>query len=151
MAASMTEYAHLWKLVTTGGLDLDTSQIRVRLVTSGYTFNAAHTLWDNDADNATDPSHNEATDGDGYTTGGIQLINPVVTPTTITYDNVTWTSLTKTFRAAIAVGIGTFGGVVNPVLFYLLFDTTPADVISTGSNYSILWNTTDGVFYKPSV
>jgi hypothetical protein len=150
MASSITAYTHLWKLVTTGGLDLDTSEIRIRLVTSGYTFNAAHTLWDNSADNATDPSFNEVASGAGYTTGGIQLVSPVVTDTTIDYADVTWTALTKTFRAAIAVAIGTFGGVVNPVLFYLLFDTTPADVISTGSNYSILWNSTDGVFYKPS-
>jgi len=150
MASSITAYTHLWKLVATGGLDLDTSEIRVRLVTSSYTFSAAHTLWDNGANDATDPSYNEVATDDGYTTGGIQLANPVVTTSNVDYDDLTWTALTKTFRAAIGVGIGTFGGVVNPVLFYILLDTTPADIVSNGSNYSIIWNATDKLFYKPT-
>jgi len=151
MASSITAYTHLWKLVTTGGLDLDTSEIRIRLVTSGYTFSAAHTLWDNGANDATDPSYNEHAATGNYATGGIQLANPVVTATTIGYDDVTWTALTATFRAAIAVGVGTFGGVTNPVLWYLLFNTTPADIVSTGSNFSILWNATNKLFYQPAV
>jgi hypothetical protein len=150
MATTITAYTHLWKLVTTGGLDLDTSEIRIRLVTSSYTFSAAHTLWDNSANDATDPSYNEVANGDGYTTGGIQLANPVVTTGNIDYDDVVWTALTKTFRAAIGVGIGTFGGVVNPVLFYILLDSTPADIVSTGSNYTIVWNSTDKLFYQPA-
>ena len=150
MASSITAYDHLWKLVTTGGLDLDTSEIRVRLVTSAYTFSAAHTLWDNSADDATDPSFNEVATGDGYTTGGIQLANPVVTNSTIDYDDLVWTALTKTFRHGIAVGIGTFGGVVNPVLFRILFDTAPADIVSTGSNFSIQWNAINKLFYRPA-
>ena len=151
MASSITAYDHLWKLLLTGGLDLDTSEIRVRLVTSGYTFNAAHTLWDNSANDSTDPSHNEVSNGDGYATGGIQLTGASVTNSVIDYSDVTWTGLTKTFRAAIGVGVGTFGGVVNPVMFYILLDTTPADIVSTGSDYSILWNATDGLFYRPVI
>jgi hypothetical protein len=151
MASSITAYSHLWKLVTTGGLDLDTSEIRIRLVDSNYVFATGHTLWDNGANDATDPSHNELTTGSGYTAGGIQLVNPVVTNTTIDYDDVTWTALDRTFRAAIAVAVGSFGGVSNPVLFYLLFDTTPADIVSTGSNFSILWNATNKLFYQPVV
>jgi len=150
MASSITAYDHLWKLLLTGGLDLDTSEIRIRLVTSGYTFSAAHTLWDNGANNATDPSYSEASNGSGYTTGGIALASPIVTNSVITYNDITWASLTKTFRAAVGVGIGTFGGVVNPLLFYLLPDSTPNDVVSNGSDYSILWNDTDGLFYRPA-
>lgn len=151
MASTITPYDHFWKLVTTGGLDLDTAEIRIRLVTSSYTFSAAHTQWDNGANDATDPSHNEVSNGNGYTTGGNQLANPVVTNSKIDYDDVTWTALTKTFRAAIAVAIGTFGGVTNPVLFYFLPDSTPDDIVSTGSNYSILWNSVDGLFYRPEI
>ena len=150
MASSITAYTHLWKLVTTGGLDLDTDEIRVRLVTSSYTFSAAHTLWDNGANDATDPSHNESSNGDGYTTGGIELTVASATTSKVDYEDITWASLTKTFRGAIGVAIGTFGGVENPVLFYLLPDTTPADIVSNGSDYSILWNATDGLFYKPA-
>jgi hypothetical protein len=35
-------------------------------------------------------------------------------------------------------------------LAYLLPDSTPADIVSNGSDYSILWNATDGVFYRPA-
>lgn len=149
MAITITAYDHLWKLITTGGLDLDTSTIAIRLVTNSYTFNAAHTQWDNGADNATDPSFNELPTATGYTAGGINLANPVVTNSTIDFNDVTWTSLTATFRHAIAVGVGTFGGVTNPVLFDINLDTT-GDIVSSGSNYSILWNNTDKLFYRPA-
>ncbi len=148
MASSITAYDHLWKLVTTGGLDLDTSTIQVRLVTSGYTFSSAHTQWDNGANDATDPSYNEIASGSGYTTGGITLSSPVVTNTTIAYANLTWTSMTATFRQAIAVAVGTFGGVVNPVLIRILLDTTPADISITSSTYEIIWNSVDKLFYQ---
>jgi len=149
MAITITAYDHLWKLVATGGLDLDTSQIDLRLVTNSYTFSAAHTLWDNGEDDATDPSYNELPTATGYTAGGKTLANPVVTNSTIDFDDVVWTSLTATFRHAIAVGVGTFGGVVNPVLFDINLDTT-GDIISTAANYSIIWNATDKVIYRPA-
>lgn len=148
MASTITAYDHFWKLVTTGGLDLDASPIWVRLVTSGYVFNAAHTLWDNTLTDNTNPKHHEASAGAGYTTGGIQLASPVVTNANIKYNNLTWNSLTKTFRFGIGVAVGTYGGVVNPLLFCFLPDSTPADTISTGSNYTIQWNSTDGLFYR---
>jgi len=151
MASSITAYDHLWKLLLTGGLDMDTSEIRIRLVTSGYTFSAAHTQWDNGANDATDPSYSEVSTGDGYTTGGIQLTGSVVTNSVIDFSDITWTGLTKTFRAAVGVGVGTFGGVVNPVLFYILLDTAPADIVSTGSDYSLQWNATDGLVYRPAI
>ena len=150
MASSITAYTHLWALVTTGGLDLDTDEIRVRLVTSGYTFSAAHTAWDNGANDATDPSFSEASNGAGYTTGGIELAVASATASKVDYDDITWSALTKTFRAAIGVAIGTFGGVVNPVLFYYLPDSTPADIVSSGSDWSIQWDATNGLFYKPA-
>lgn len=150
MASSITAYDHLWKLVTTGGLDLDTAEIRIRLVTSSYTFSAAHTQWDNGANDATDPSYNEVANGSGYTTGGVQLASPSADNDSIDFADVTWTALTKTFRGAVAVAIGTFGGVTNPVLFYALPDSTPADIVSSGSNYSLIWNATDGLFYRPA-
>jgi hypothetical protein len=87
--------------------------------------------------------------GSGYTTGGATLANPVVTATTIDYDDVVWTSLTKTFRYAVCYKSGSGGGLTNPLLFYILLDTTPADIVSSGSNYTIQWNSTNKVLYKP--
>lgn len=150
MAATITAYDHLWRLTKVGGLNLETAELRLRMVTSSYTFDVSHTQWDNGAGDSTDPSANEAANGDGYTTGGKQLVHAQTTNAAIDFEDVTWTSLTKTFRALICVAIGTFDGVVDPVLFYLLPDSTPADIVSSGSNYTVVWNATNGVFYRPA-
>ena len=143
MAASITAYDHLWKLLNTGGIDLDTDPLKVALVTSSYTPSAAHTQW-------ADVSANEATTGAGYTTGGVTLASPAVTNSNIDYADVTWASLTKTFRYAVCYKSGSGGGLTDPLLFYILLDTTPADVVSSGSNYTIQWNATDKLFYRPA-
>ena len=141
MATTITAYDHLWKLLTTGGIDLDTDTINVALVTSSYTPSTAHDEW-------ADVSANEVATGSGYTTGGVALASPVVTNSNIDYDDVVWTSLTKTFRYAVIYKVGSGGGLTNPLIAYLLLDTTPADVVSSGSNYTIQWNSTNKLFYR---
>lgn len=143
MAASITAYDGLWKLLLTGGIDLDTDTLKVALVTSAYTPSAAHTIW-------ADVSANEVATGSGYTTGGIALTTPVVAASNIDYDDLVWTALTKTFRYAVCYKSGSGGGLTNPLLWYALLDTTPADVVSSGSNYTIQWNATDKLFYRPA-
>lgn len=143
MAASITAYDHLWILIATGGIDLDTDTLKVALVTSSYTPSAAHTIW-------ADVSANEVATGSGYTTGGIALTTPVVAASNIDYDDLVWTALTKTFRYAVCYKSGSGGGLTNPLLWYALLDTTPADVVSSGSNYTIQWNATDKLFYRPA-
>ncbi len=143
MAASITAYDHLWKLIATGGIDLDTDTLKVALVTSSYTPSAAHTVW-------ADVSANEVATGAGYTTGGITLATPVATNSNIDYDDLVWTALTKTFRYAVCYKSGSGGGLTNPLLWYALLDTKPADVVSSGSNYTIQWNATDKLFYRPA-
>jgi len=143
MATTITAYDHLWKLLATGGIDLDTDTLKVALVTSSYTPNTAHDEW-------ADVSANEVATGSGYTTGGITLASPVATNNNIDYADVTWTALTKTFRYAVLYKSGSGGGLTNPLICYLLLDSTPADVVSTGSNYSIQWNATDKLFYRPA-
>lgn len=148
MASSITWYAHSWKLITTGLVDLDTDTLKLALVTSSYTPSTAHTVFDNGADNATDPSYNEVASGNGYTTGGATIATPVVTNDNIDYDDAVWTALTKTFRYAVCYMDGTAGALTDPLLFYILLDTTPADIVSSGSNYTIQWNATNKLFYK---
>jgi len=143
MATTTTAYDHLWKLLSTGGIDLDTDTLKVALVTSSYTPNTAHDEW-------ADVSANEVATGNGYTTGGATLSNPVVTNNNIDYDDVVWTALTKNFRYAVIYKSGSGGGLTNPLICYLLLDSSPADVVSTGSNYSIQWNATDKLFYRPA-
>lgn len=143
MAASITAYDNLWKLLLTGGIDLDTDTLKLALVTSSYTPSTAHDKW-------ADVSTYEVATDDGYTTGGETLASPVVTATTIDYADVTWTSLSKTFRYAVCYKSGSGGGLTNPLLFYILLDTTPADVVSTASDYTIIWNATNKLFYQPA-
>lgn len=142
MASTITAYDTLWKLLLTGAVDLDTDTLKLALVTSSYTPNIAHDKW-------ADVSANEVATGSGYTTGGIALANPVTTNSTVDYDDIVWTSLTKTFRYAVCYKSGSGGGLTNPLLFYILLDSTPADIVSTGSNYTIQWNSTNKLFYRP--
>lgn len=142
MAATITGYDHLWKLITTGAVDLDTDTLKLALVTSSYTPSGAHDEW-------ADVSANEVSTGSGYTTGGETITTPVATNTTIDYDDVTWTALTKTFRYAVCYKLGSGGGLTNPLLFYILLDSTPADIVSAGSNYTVQWHSTNKLFYKP--
>lgn len=142
MAASITAYNKLWRLLMTGGVDLDTDTLKLALVTSSYTPSGAHTQW-------SDASSYEVSSGNGYTSGGLTLANPVGADATIAYDNAVWTSLTKTFRYAVCYKSGSGGGYTNPLLFYILLDTTPNDIVCSGSNYTIAWNSTNKLFYKP--
>ncbi len=143
MASTITAYDKLWRLLATGGVDLDTDTLKLALVTSSYTPSTAHDEW-------ADVSANEVSTGSGYATGGETLANPVATNDNIDYDDVTWTALTKTFRYAVCYKSGSGGGLTNPLLFYILLDSTPADIVSSGSNYTVQWNATDKLFYKPA-
>ncbi len=142
MAVTATDYDHLWKLLLTGAIDLDTDTLKIALVTSSYTPSGAHDEW-------SDVSTNEVSSGSGYTTGGITLTGATTTNSTIDYDDPEWTALTKTFRYAVIYKSGSGGGLTNPLIAYLLLDSTPADIVSTGSNYKIEFNSTDKLFYKP--
>lgn len=143
MATTITAYDHLWKLLLTGAIDLDTDTLKIALVTSSYTPNTAHDEW-------ADVSANEVASGAGYTTGGITLATPASTNSTIGYADPEWTALTKTFRYAVIYKSGSGGGLTNPLIAYLLLDSTPADIVNTGSNYKIQWHSTDKLFYRPA-
>lgn len=143
MATTITAYDALWQLTATGGIDWDTDTIKIALVTSSYTPNVNDEEW-------ADVSTYEVASGSGYTTGGETLSSVAATRSNIGYSNVTWTSLTKTFRYAVCYKSGSGGGLTNPLLFYILLDSTPADIVSSGSNYTIVWNSTDKVLYRPA-
>ena len=42
MASTITAYDKLWRLLATGGIDLDTDTLKLALVTSSYTPDTAH-------------------------------------------------------------------------------------------------------------
>lgn len=133
MATTFTKYTHLPKLLSTGGIDIDTDTIKCALVTSSYTPSAAHDEW-------ADVSANEVATGDGYTTGGVTLTGVTVTNTAIDCDDPAWTALTKTFRYAVFYKSGSGGGLTNPLIGWALMNDAPADIEVVSSNYSLIVN-----------
>jgi hypothetical protein len=153
MASSITFYNKFKKYILDGTIDVAHDTIKVMLVTSAYTFDATDDIL---ADIIISPSPEVtavASPDNGYTTGGEALTGQAVTftdsPSQSKFDanDVTWTALTATFRGAVIYASGTLGddNVVDPLIAYILFDTTPADVVVNGINYTIQWSA-NGIF-----
>ena len=136
MATTISKYNTATKMIM-GGIDLDTSTLKLALVTSTYVFNATHETW-------AEASSNEVATGNGYTTGGSALTSPTLVQAAgvCTFDaaDVTFAALTKTFRGGVVYAEGTFETVINPVLFYILFDSTPADRVIEAIDFVVKWN-----------
>ena len=140
MAQTMDVYYDFWRLLAAGAIDLLNDTFKLALVTSSYTL-------DLDGDEVwADVSANEVASGDGYTTGGAALASKTVTRSTYltTWDaaDVTWTTLTKTFRGGVIYKVATvtdpWGGadIVNPLVAYILFDDSPADTVVAGVDWT---------------
>lgn len=136
MATTIQKFNGATKMIL-GGIDLDTTTLKLALVTSSYTLDLTDAAW-------SDISGSEVATGDGYTTGGETLGTPTLTTSgavcTFDAEDVTWTSLTKTFRAGVVYASGTFETILNPVLFYILFDDTPADRVINNINFIVQWH-----------
>ena len=134
MSTTITGYASYKQYVHDGTINLNsTGKIMLALVKSTYTFSAAHTIW-------ADVSDEEVATGDGYTTGGEALGSLSVNSTRFDSADVTWTSLTKTFRCGVLYLNDTVNTIVKPVIAYILFDDTPADISITGGDFTVQWN-----------
>jgi hypothetical protein len=138
MAITITPYTQSLKILCGAG-DWLTSDVRLALVASGYTFSAAHTLFDNGADDATDPSFSDLTTGGGYTAGGAALTTSIAN-NKLDASPVTFTALDKTFRQGIIYINATVDTIAKPLLFRILFDDTPADITIPGVDFAVNWN-----------
>jgi len=137
MATTFSKYTSYNQYVHDGTINLNsTGNIKFALVTSSYVFSAAHTLFDNGADDATDPSYNEVATGDGYTTGGAALASLSVNSTRFDSASPAWTGLTKVFRAGVLYLDDTVNTIAKPLIGYVLFDATPADITMTGGDFT---------------
>jgi hypothetical protein len=123
--------------------DLVGANLRLALVTNAYTPNitaTGHSLW-------SEVSGNEIANGNGYTTGGFALTGAVAATAgndgfKLSSGNAGWTAgpgSIPLFRYAVMYYLGTIWGLVNPVIGYVLCDTTPADIPATtvGNNLAI--------------
>lgn len=141
MATTITKYTSYNQYVHDGTINLNsTGKIMLALVTSSYTPSAAHTIWDPGTDDAADPSYNEAASGDGYTTGGVALGSLSVNSTRFDSADAAWEALTKVFRYGVLYLNDTVGGIVKPLIAYILFDSTPADINMAGGTFTVQWN-----------
>jgi len=87
---------------------------------------------------------NEVANAFGYTTGGVALTGVTYTNAagveTFTGGNGLWTAAggAITARFAVVYKVGTFGGLVNPIICVCLLDTTPADVsVADGQQFQV--------------
>ena len=135
MATTITGYNQLSHIIANH--DMDALDLRLALVTSAYTFAATHTLW-------SDASGSEVATGAGYTTGGATIAGEVLSLSTsqtmLDATDVTWAALTKTFRRAVCYASGTVIALTNPLLFSVLFNDAPADIVIAAVDYSVRWN-----------
>jgi hypothetical protein len=138
MAITLTAYTQTLKILCGAG-DWLADDVRLALLSSGYTFNAAHTMFDNGEGDATDPSEHELADGDGYPVGGAALSTTAANNKLDAAPTV-FTALDKTFRQGIIYIDATVDTVAKPVLFRVLFDDTPADITIPGIDFAVNWN-----------
>lgn len=143
MATSITIYSN-GNLNMLRAIDMSvggTANFKVGLVTSAYTpAKTTDNVWAN-------ASGSEISNA-GYTAGGAGLQNPTLTlsgstATFTTGTNTVWTASGGSIvaRYAILYAVGTFNSLVNPLIAYILMDTTPADVtVTNGNTLTLAWN-----------
>ena len=145
MTASITQYQTFNKYVGDGTIDLDTDTFKVTLHTSSYTPNAAtQTVY---ADLT-----NELSTANGYTNGGVALASVTWTQSTVTMKwdaaDATWAASGGSIVARYAVirKVGTANSITDPLVAWVLLDTSPADVTTTtGNSLNLVWNAS-GIF-----
>lgn len=108
----------------------------------GYSPPSSHSVF-------ADVSANEIT-GTGYTAGGATLTGKTLTQTrhTVTYtaDPVVWTGAVITMRYAVIYKAGTANALTNPLLAYLLLDSSNNDIVlSSAARFSLALPAT-GIF-----
>jgi hypothetical protein len=137
MSSSFT-FFNSWKLNIARGVDLSTPPtLKVTLHTSTYAPNAATQAVYTDLTN-------ELATANGYTNGGLALSsvgwNLAGSTATFSAGNAVWTASggsIPAFRYAVLRTVGTFNTLVDPLVAYMLADTTPADIPATASGQTL--------------
>ena len=133
MASSITLYnTVVERSLNAKNLLLPSGTFKITLHTSSYTASAAHAAY---ADLT-----NELTTANGYTNGGGTLANVAVTLTTTNdakfdADAYVWTASggsIPAWRTAVIRRVGTIDGVVDPLIAFIVGNTTgPTDIPAT--------------------
>jgi hypothetical protein len=140
VAASFTFYESFREYISDGTFDMNSNTFNVSLHTSAYSPNAStQTVF---ADTT-----NQLATANGYTSGGQALASVVWTRTggSVKFDaaDTVWTASGGSIVARYAVirAVGTLNGRIDPLMAYILMDTTPADITATDTNtLTLQWN-----------
>jgi hypothetical protein len=147
MASSISFY-NSWKRDIARAVDLSSPPtVKLSLHTSTYTPSASsHTVY---ADLS-----NELATAFGYTSGGLTLASPTWTlaGTTSTFaaSNAQWSASGGSIpahRYGVLRIVGTFNSAVDPLIAFILGDTTPADIPATPNGQTLTWTwNASGIF-----
>lgn len=134
MATQVNVYTPFKQYLLDGTIDLDSDPLKVMLLTSGYTFDAAHGA-------LADVSTHEVA-GTGYTAGGELLTGVAVSlngsnQAVLNCNNISWTGATITARWALLYANVTRNSVADPLIAAILLDDTPADVSSSNMDFTL--------------
>lgn len=140
MTASITFFNSFKEYIADGTIDLDTDTFKLTLHTSTYSPNAStQTVY---ADLT-----NELATANGYTNGGHTLASVTwgQSAGTSTFDAadlaITASGGSIVARYAVIRKSGTANTIVDPLVAYILMDTSPADVTTTDGNVlTFQWN-----------
>jgi len=154
MASEFTLYSSARKYVLDGTVNPASDTLKLMLVTSAYVPDISHEVLA-DVTGFTSPSPEVeaiASPDNGYIAGGQALTGQVASKTDspsqgkFDADNLTFASLTATFRYGILYAEKTVGSpaIVNPLIGYILYDNTPADISVSGVPWTTQWSA-DGI------
>lgn len=138
MATVLSKYTHTHRRFAKSW-DWDNDTFSIRLLTSGYTYSAAHTDWTSCS------SYELSESGTNYTAGGIALVcsssNTLLSATDVVFEG-----LTATFRQGVLVREGTADGVTNALVAHFLWDNTGGGTDIVLANIDFLIRFSSGLF-----
>jgi hypothetical protein len=133
-AGTWTVFDSAKKYIGDGTIDMDTDTLKIALFTSTAAFTTGSIT--------TYSTTNELSTANGYTAGGVTITGSTITfsGTTAKYgvsaSAASWTASGGSIvaRYAVLYKSGTANSITNPVICYVLLDSTPADVTTTTGN-----------------
>jgi hypothetical protein len=139
-------------LLQAAQLGLDNISLKAMLVDAGYTFDDSHTLVDNGANNATDPSFNEIV-ATNYTGGFNGAGRKAVTKTPsvqqandrviVVLSDLTWTALGGAVNDTVA-GLLLIREITNDAASLLIAYIDFTDTPTNGGDFTVDFDAVDG-------
>jgi len=141
MSEVITRYQHAIKALMNGTVDWSGDTIKLALLSNAYTPSESHTEF-------SQVSGSELTADNGYTSGGEALANKTIENEGLFADPVIFPTLTKNFRFGVLYKVGLANGLTDPLLAYILWDSTNIDRVISGVPFGVYWPATGVVRFS---